>query len=302
MVQRARHRPHDYRDELNSFGFRGPEIEAIKPSGRTRIFFIGASTVFGISCPIEKTFPFLAGEILHAQMPGKDLETVNAARPGTTTPWVLKRLEETKSLLPDIVVVTTGYNDAASVYTNQVHIEDGQQIILTPWYFKLHIFLRGHSMLYTSIKEKLSLLFYKTPRYEFPWSKLIRREANPASREWFQYYPDQYEKQLLKIEDWCKTHQVKLIFIEPPVRPGLEKTQPLYAEAVGALNQKLQEVGRLHHIVVISVQDLFPESVVDKDFLDDVHFTPAGHEKMARAAAKVLEDLLRGPANEAAGI
>ena len=263
-------------------------MAVVKPAGRIRIFFIGASTTYGVSCPVEKTYPYLTGELLRVAMPEVDTETANAAMPGTSTAWILKRLEDIAPFKPDILIVTTGYNDAVTVYTNQVKVEKNEKIVITPWYFQLHMFLRRHSVLYTSIKEKMSLIYYETPNYELPWMRFLKKDPNPISGEWFKFYPDQFKNSLLQIDDWCQRHHVRLIFVEAPLRPGLERSRPLFAEALEALTGKLREASQERNIPTIQIQNLFQKSDVGKDFLDDVHFSISGHSKISRALADFL--------------
>ena len=287
IIQRIRHHEHNYRSELNSLGFRGPEIETVKPPGRVRIFFAGASTTFGILCPAEKTYPYLTGELLKKELPGTDLETVNIARPGTTTHWILRRLEDTLALSPDVLVVTTGYNDAATVY-GRVRLDLQDKMVLTPWYIRVHTFLRRHSVFYLSLKEKISLLLYKTPRYEHPWKKLAGSTPNALEEKWFTFYPEDFKKDILAIIDGCEVHHVKLLFIEPPVRPGLESHQPLFVKALQVLMKELHMISRDRGVPILNIQGKFPEAEQTQDFLDDVHFSESGHQKVAEATADFL--------------
>ena len=292
-IQRFRHPQTESDFEFNSAGFRGTELVTPKPKGRTRIFFMGASTVYGVSLPLEKTFPFLTGKLLKQFAPQLDIEAVNAGRPGTTTPGILQRLKRSGGYAPDMVVVMTGYNDAAMVYTNRVKASGTGTIMLEPWYFKVHIFLRRHSVLYTSINQKISLLLYKTPRYEMPWTDLSRQKKIQMSRAWFENYPTQFAANIVQLSEWCQTQGVQFILVEPPLRPGLEREQPLFAEALKALIHQLQEVSRTRHILLCRVQDQFSESEANQDFLDDVHFSARGHEKVAGTLAEFLASQLK---------
>ncbi len=292
-IQRFRHPQTESDSEFNSAGFRGPELMTPKPEGRTRIFFMGASTVYGVSLPLEKTFPFLTGKLLKQFAPQLDIEAVNAGRPGTTMPGILQRLKYSGGYAPDVVVVMTGYNDAAMVYTNQVKASGAGTIVLEPWYFKVHIFLRRHSVLYTSINQKISLLLYKTPRYEMPWANRSRQKKILNSRAWFEKYPTQFAANLVHLNEWCQSQGIQLILVEPPLRHGLERDQPLFVEALKAIIRQLQEVSRTRHIPLCRVQDQFSESEANQDFLDDVHFSARGHEKMAGILAEFLAHQLK---------
>ena len=68
---------------------------------------------------------------------------------------------------------------------------------------------------------------------------------------------------------------------------------PLFAEALKALIHQLQEVSRTRHILLCRVQDQFSESEANQDFLDDVHFSARGHEKVAGTLAEFLASQLK---------
>ena len=80
-------RPHGrYRKwELNSFGFRGPEITEQPSNGTTRVMIIGASETFGLYESPGKEYPRQLAEILKASGQGC-FEIVNAAMAGITLP------------------------------------------------------------------------------------------------------------------------------------------------------------------------------------------------------------------------
>ncbi|MCC6124163.1 MAG: hypothetical protein IT426_04330 [Pirellulales bacterium] len=65
--------------KLNSFGFRGPEIERDPAPDTTRILVLGASETFGVDESDNKEFPAQLGTLLRGE--GK-FEVVNGALPG----------------------------------------------------------------------------------------------------------------------------------------------------------------------------------------------------------------------------
>lgn len=96
--------------QVNSFGFRGPELSTEKPPGRVRIAVMGGSSVFG----------YLASEGLDScrlleqrlRDSGLDVEVINAGVPGYNMYQCRQRLtHQVAPLSPDFVVLYLGWND-----------------------------------------------------------------------------------------------------------------------------------------------------------------------------------------------
>jgi hypothetical protein len=71
------------RISINSLGFRGPELETPKPTGRIRLAFIGASTTFCAEVSSnEMAWPHLVRNTLQRHWPNVSFDYVNSAVPG----------------------------------------------------------------------------------------------------------------------------------------------------------------------------------------------------------------------------
>jgi len=93
---------------VNSYGFRGPEVERPKPRGTYRILYIGNSCTF-------QGFPRMVELALREENPG--VECLNFANPGYTSHqgrvFVESYIDE---LEPDLVVASYGWNDRWLAY------------------------------------------------------------------------------------------------------------------------------------------------------------------------------------------
>ena len=98
---------------INSLGFRGPEIMAKKPAGTVRIAFLGASTTFSAEVSNDQaTWPHLVIEKLREVYPERRFDYVNGGVPGYTLESSLKNLQERVApLAPDIIVIYHATND-----------------------------------------------------------------------------------------------------------------------------------------------------------------------------------------------
>ncbi len=74
--------------KINSFGFRGDEIQKEIPDGVTRLMVIGASEAFGLYEAPGKEFPAQLHNRLNQTHPGQ-FEVINGAVPGLSPPRIL---------------------------------------------------------------------------------------------------------------------------------------------------------------------------------------------------------------------
>lgn len=91
--------------QLNSLGFRGPEIEIEKPAGVIRVVVIGASEAFGLYESPGKEFPAQMQAMLDERHPGR-YQVINAACAGMTLPRFISYFPaQIAPLKPDIVLI-----------------------------------------------------------------------------------------------------------------------------------------------------------------------------------------------------
>ncbi len=100
--------------DVNSLGFRGPEIQMPKPPGTFRIFALGESSTFGWKGAVshEHAWPALLEAKLRSAYPGRPIEVVNAGVPGYTS--IEQRINfmlRISRLQPDAILIYHGNND-----------------------------------------------------------------------------------------------------------------------------------------------------------------------------------------------
>ncbi|MFN8009434.1 MAG: SGNH/GDSL hydrolase family protein [Terriglobia bacterium] len=107
---------------INALGFRGPEIIRNKPAGRTRIVVLGGSSAWGFGCTSDdRTVPGRLQSILHEQLPGQDIEVINAGQIGyDSTQELIYFHRSIRALNPDLVLLFDGYNDVLADFINPV--------------------------------------------------------------------------------------------------------------------------------------------------------------------------------------
>ena len=291
LIQRARHPQKLNRESVNPFGIRGPEISLAKNPGTVRIIFIGGSTTFGLDNPFEKTFPYLTGKVLKEQVPGLAIETLNAGKPGLVAESEAVRIQNLTLLHPDIFVVMTGYNDAATIYRNYIRVDSSGSLTYPrpSWALRLHSFLSMHSVAYVTFKEKLAVLFYGDPDYPLGPSRRSKTQLDAGATQWLAYYPPFFKKRIEKMSQIAADHGIKLVFIKAPLSRHRRSHQPLYVKAYDALMEKVAEVSDQKKIPLLELDDIF-KGLEETFFIksDGLHFTDEGNLKIAEAVSRFL--------------
>lgn len=101
------------RDDVNSLGYRGPEIALPKPDHVYRIVALGGSTTYGIYLDRwQDAYPHKLQQALTEAHGYQDIEVINAGVPGYTS-WesAVNLMLRIPDLKPDMVIVYHGVND-----------------------------------------------------------------------------------------------------------------------------------------------------------------------------------------------
>lgn len=290
-IQRVRYPYVGFRNMTNSLGFRSPEFNPQKAPGTFRILFIGGSTTYGVNGPVEATFPYLTGQILHQHDVGKKIEVINAAQPGTNSYWVPQRLEETLNLDPDLVIVMIGENDCASVHQRFVDITRWGDLKITSWQRRLSMWFAHRSVLYVTLREKISIWIHGRPDFAFDDPPDPQKERIATEPGWFKYYPHYFEQNIERSIQLARAHRIRIVFIHPPLSRKRRSQSPIYAEAYDILMGKLHEVASRHDVPLIPSDHFYDD--LESSFSaawDGIHLPLAAIQKMARNISRYLLD------------
>ncbi len=133
---------------INSLGYRGREINKIKPKNKIRIVALGGSITFGSgTSDNEHTYSALLEEYLDEQIDKAtfadySIEVVNAGIPGLRADSLLIYLKEkVLELKPDIVIIFSGWNDWNYFLTQGYQVFDYQSPI-----YRLNMMLTENSV------------------------------------------------------------------------------------------------------------------------------------------------------------
>ncbi|MEC4888435.1 MAG: GDSL-type esterase/lipase family protein [Nitrospira sp.] len=150
-----------FRVEVNSLGFRGPEIAMPKPKGVFRIFALGESTTFGWKGvrSHDEAWPALLEAKLRAAYPDRTFEVVNAGVPGYTS--IEQRINfmlRVSHLEPDAILIYHGNNDlnwswVPDLQTKLIYAR-GESISAPGWYNRMV----DHSYVLMEIRSRINLV------------------------------------------------------------------------------------------------------------------------------------------------
>ena len=140
---------------INSYGFRGPEITIEKPDNVYRIFFIGGSTAFGqIASSDSKTIPGILESKFHENAE-KEIEIINAGINNANSrseTYLIKNI--ILDFNPDMLIVYDGWNEGQHDWGWDDEVEDQSTLANLKNSFEVSL----NSFYITKIKP-----YYKTP-------------------------------------------------------------------------------------------------------------------------------------------
>jgi lysophospholipase L1-like esterase len=292
-------RSHDQgrRATINSLGFRGPEVSAVKPPGTFRIVTVGGSTTYGLyTSADEKTWP--ARLQAHLRMAGHpDVEVINAGAPGWTLRISLTNLElKVWDLQPDLVVCYHNFNDlidlgsqeSAARYIADAQIDDVSQLYRPPPNSLLEM-----SALFQFIKSRLRD-DYETfvdkrddldPQgllaFEQNLRRLVRRAREQGAEVVLCTYPTSFRP------TYEESQQAQVPELERWYDSLSPMTYPVLMEGIERNNDTIRRVGQDLAVPVVELAETMPHDV--SLYMSPIHHSDAGEEAVASRIAADLE-------------
>lgn len=274
--------------DVNSLGFRGPELDPQK--FRPRLLLLGDSVMFGPGLLERETIPGRLRGLIPAA------EVINAAVPGLGTKEEVDLLDETWSeVRPDVVVL--------GFYTNDPHrsiILEEQYGWLPDWISGPITRLRRHSVAFNELWARtLAAALVRSGTLNADWVELyngqewirdratydqiIRLAADDFGAAWQDDAWRGIENELTRMSSICADRGAKAAIVVLPValQVGSLVGDTLPQERVAAIGRKLG----------IPVLDPLPALRARKSerlFYDQCHLTPLGAEVVAEELARFL--------------
>ena len=285
--------------KTNKYGFRGPEIEKNKPDGVFRIMILGDSSAFGFAVNQDEVFASILQRKLQKKYPDKKIEVVNAAVMGYTTFSSLNFFREKgQRFNPDAIIIS--HNNDPDMDLD----EDKNRV--PPKYLQPLMKILYRSNIYMAIRREILNREYKnTPEI---YKKISDGQGSRRVS------PDDFGDNLQKIMDLAKKKGIKVIVVSMPRNDWIHLKQdpkedeedkdddededasivkdhddgpPGPWELVlyrGIMKEVTLKNGGTFVDMLYEWRDLPAESL----FLDVMHPTKEGHEKIADRLYKVF--------------
>jgi len=262
--------PCEHRRPFNDQGFRGEELARTKGPNEYRIFALGDSNTLGWEDRQEggatipgAHWPRYLGEILPRGQ--RKYTVINAGVWGYTSFQGRRRLEQILEFQPDMVLVSFGGNDA-----HRVAVSDADYIRMRP----------------------VSLLL-KTHMGQLAWATWDRWTVNPESLSdenlVFRVSPEEYRDNLQAMLQACRQHGIHCVLLTRPFW-GLSSDATFWKTHAPRYVAATLEVGRTHEVPVVDLNAAFKDH--PEFFIDESHFTEAGHRLAARRIYEHIRPLL----------
>ena len=272
--------------EVNSHGFRGPEIKTPKPDGTVRIAFLGASTTWCAEVSSNsKVWAHLVTEGLQQANPAVRLDYVNGGVSGFGVDASLRNLQHRVApLQPDIVVIYHATNDMSS----ELRAVAAARGVAASASVRSESWLARQSLLWNLAEKNWRIwqaqrdadsnvgrLEVDAETLGEPFRKDLTELVLAAKRAAKVVALATFSTQL-RIEQSAEDKRrasASAMYYMPFMHPdGLIASYRRY-------NQVIREVAAATGAVLIDGEDTIPGD--SRHFTDTVHFTDAGSERMA---------------------
>lgn len=290
---------HVGRISTDSRGFRNPELEMPKPSGRVRIAFLGASTTWCAEVQSnEHTWPHLVSGALAPMVAPAKVDYINAGVPGFGVKRSLANLtHRVADLHPDVIVIYHATNDLSQELRSLARTQGIQRASVglessASW-------LSNHSVLWNLIEKNLVVM--RAQRQNDATSEVLR--FDPAT------LGDEFRRELTELIR--KSQTVARLVVIPTFSTRMRQGQSaeeqraaiasslLYApfmthdgfvRGFARYNDIIRAVAKETGALLVEGENDIVGSEVH--FVDSVHFNDAGSAAMAE---RVIRALKRSP-------
>ena len=277
---------------INSLGFRGAEIPVQKPSGTTRILFLGDSITLGGRLPEDATFVSRVGQALGAAR----FEVINA---GVGDVGLYEEEETLKTqgikVQPNVVVLCWYLNDARPPvgFPEEVVYDN----VLIRWFNAHPVFQRSYlaGFVYDSVRRSLvAKQLYRNHRFEWgPAYMAGKWESDPgefanvvgqARYDWGDAWNEKsmkwMQERIRGLKDFSAAKGIRFVVVAMPEHAQVYArfNTPIVDQPQNALAAYAEKNG----IQFLNLLPLLKAEAKERLFYDNCHYTPRGNEIVAR--------------------
>jgi len=302
---------------INSLGMRGPEPGSKAP-GEVRILSLGESSTFGVGVSDGETYSALLPELLESLLPGATVTVLNAGVSAYSSFQSLKLLENRGlALEPDVVLFYHEVNDylpstLRDSSSNQLGMSRTDRQHYESRSARFRRLLAAHSAVFRFAALKLAtrrVRGFRREREGHPLDgiglpdigipsrvfaveegrgRIVELDEKTLSRR---VSESERKDNIETLAALCAGHGIRLLVIHPSYRDSV-RHECLLTRTVRRLGVPMLEAHDALHPA---------GHLPGAAFLDSWHPGPAGHRRLAEAAALRVAALLRGDAGPRRG-
>lgn len=303
-VEETPHPKLHYRATINSLGYRGPELQRIRPPQITRILCLGDSGTFGQFVNDEETLSANLERML--RQAGDSVEVINGGVPGTTIVDQVDVLKRSASLSPDIVILTFSENDITDLEAEPSQFEalaENRRVKGQPGIKTVYELVRDSALFNYILKVRATWRTYSAPQVVLPEAT----NSNPQDREAkYEQLWATYARHLDIMRQYLSSRHIRFIFNGYPTHQRIG-TDTFTDDRSRAQLDRAETLARGMGITTVSLLPSFRETGLSKEALYhlpyDGHANKMGYQIQAAALLPAVQEAIQaGRANSMASL
>lgn len=303
---------------VNSLGFRGEDISAVKPKGTYRIVVLGGSTVLDREVPFEESAVRVLEKKLKNYYPNKKIEVINAGKDYYTSEHsLIQYMFKIADLNPDLVIMYAGANDEGISCSLEGVVSHGPyQPDYSNYYGAVASIIFNHFrpqpfIQFKSVAMDFLIKAMEDNLYSDITGKINQAAQFKAAQDYIagkntvkvRDFPslDSYKRNLQYLIDLTREKQTKLILGDQPnllkSNNSVEEVEKIMYPTVtcrkdgkyydlGSLkygldifNQATKQVAQENNVMFVNLDNSIPKNL--SYFLDSLHYTEKGNQLVA---------------------
>lgn len=294
---------------INQWGFRGEDIDKVKPKETFRIFVLGGSMIYCYFTPFEQSHCRILEKKLRANYPHINIEVQNAGMDWHTSQHsVIKFLFLIQDFEPDLVIICHGINDLYRSFSPASYAKGAYQDDYSHFLGPLSSVLDD----YTSADRHGMLLPKKVKRlFSVLWFSDFRRHAAAnletiPINKWKSL--KSFERNMQNFVDIVESKKIDLIVASQPYLYKTDMTDeeketlwfperfcsennqkpdiPSMISGMEVYNRTSREIAKEKAVTFVDLEKRLQKSLLY--FYDDVHLTEEGNQIIGEAFAEEI--------------